>query len=147
MTQASNVALALVLVTSLLANFQELIGGIGTGGILAALILILGGVIGGYLLGGPGGDTRSVLGLGTGQRNISAALLVSTQSFSDPNVLAMVLVGSTVGLFILLPLAFEIGRRAATTPPMVEEAKRAQAVSKATTEADVPPPGTALAAD
>jgi len=32
----------------------------------------------GVLLGGPGTDTRSVLGLGTGQRNISAALLVAT---------------------------------------------------------------------
>jgi H+/gluconate symporter-like permease len=119
---------------------------IGTGGIVAALALIVGGVVIGSLLGGPGGDTRSVLGLGTGQRNISAALLVSSQSFNDPNVLAMVLVGSTVGLFILLPLAFEIGRRAARAPRTVEEAKRAQAGSNATTESDVPPPRTAPAA-
>ena len=116
MGQASNFALLLVLVTSLLANFQELIGVIGTGGILAALILIAGGIVFGSLLGGPGGDTRTVLGLGTGQRNISAALLVSTQSFTDPHVLAMVLVGSTVGLFVLLPLAFELGKRTARPP-------------------------------
>jgi predicted Na+-dependent transporter len=146
MTQVSNVALLLVLVTSLLANFQELIGVIGTGGILAALALIVGGVVIGSLLGGPGGDTRSVLGLGTGQRNISAALLVSTRSFSDPNVLAMVLVGSTVGLLILLPLAFEIGRRAARAPRTAEEARRVHGVSNATAEADVPPPGAAPAA-
>jgi BASS family bile acid:Na+ symporter len=98
MGQASNVALLLVLVTSLLANFQELISVIGTGGVLAAFILIGGGVVIGYLLGGPGGDTRSVVGLGTGQRNISAALLVSTQSFTNPQVEAMALVGSTVGV-------------------------------------------------
>ena len=116
MGQASNVALLLVLVTSLLANFHELIGVFGTGGIVAALILIGGGVVIGYLLGGPSGDTRTVLGLGTGQRNISAALLVSIQSFTNPNVLAMVLVASTVGLFFLLPLSCEIGRRAARTP-------------------------------
>src|SRR5260370_21574142 len=111
MGEASNIALLLGLVFSLLANLQELIGVIGTGGILATLILIAGGVVVGFLLGGPGGDTRSVLGLGTGQRNISAALLIATASFTDPQVLAMVLVGSTVGLFILLPLAFEVGRR------------------------------------
>jgi bile acid:Na+ symporter, BASS family len=116
MGQASNAALLLVLVTSLLANFRQLIGVIGTGGVLAALILIGGGVLIGYLLGGPGGGTRTVLGLGTGQRNISAALLVSTQSFTNPNVLAMVLVASTVGLFFLVPLACELGRRAARTP-------------------------------
>jgi len=96
MAQASNIALLLVLVISLLANFQELIGVIGTGGMLAVLVLIIGSVAFSFLLGGPGEDTRTVLGLGTGQRNISAALLVATESFTDPNVLAMILVGSTV---------------------------------------------------
>jgi BASS family bile acid:Na+ symporter len=47
MRQASNADLLLVLVTSLLANFQEIIGVIGA------------------LLGEPDGDTRSVLSLGT----------------------------------------------------------------------------------
>jgi predicted Na+-dependent transporter len=139
MTQVSNVALLLVLVTSLLANFEELIGVIGTGGILAALALVGGGVVIGSLLGGPGGDTRSVLGLGTGQRNISAALLVSTQSFSDPNVLAMVLVGSTVGLLVLLPLAFEIGKR---TAPKAMPGSTVTPASGSVT-ADAPPPGAA----
>src|SRR5262249_1272076 len=91
-------------------------GVIGTGGIVAALILIGGGVVIGYLLGGPGGETRTVIGLGTGQRNIAAALLVSIQSFTNPNGLAMVLVASTVGLFFLLPLSFEFGRKTARTP-------------------------------
>jgi predicted Na+-dependent transporter len=119
MGHAANATLLLVLVTSLLANFQRLLGVFGTGGIVAALVLFGGGVIIGYLLGGPSGDTRSVLGLGTGQRNISAALLISTQSFTDPQVLAMVLVGSTVGLFVLLPLACELGRRKRTYAPVV----------------------------
>ena len=146
MTQVSNVALLLVLVTSLLANFQEIIGVIGTGGILAVLILIGGGVVIGSLLGGPGSDTRTVLSLGTGQRNISAALLVSAESFTDPNVLAMVLVGSTVGLFVLLPLAFEIGKRATaptTTSRTVPSAAVAPASANAPTEERVPPPGAA----
>jgi predicted Na+-dependent transporter len=146
MAQASNVALLLVLVISLLANFRELIGVIGMGGILAVVILLAGGVVIGAVLGGPGRDTRTVLGLGTGTRNISAALLVATQSFTDPQVLAMVLVGSTVGLFILLPLAFELGRRAAKpavtdagvrpAPPGAEEGPGVEA----------PPTGTVPAA-
>lgn len=144
MGQASNAALLLVFVTSLLANFQELIGVIGTGGILAALILIVGGIIIGYLLGGPGGDTRAVLSLGTGQRNISAALLVSTQSLPDPQVLALVLVGSTLGLFVLLPLACELGRR--TARPAVADAGAQPAPSSAAATTDRPPTGAAPAA-
>lgn len=157
MGQASNMTLLLLLVTSLLANFQQLIGLIGTGGILAALALIAGGIVIGYLLGGPARDTRSVLGLGTGQRNIAAALLVSTQSFTDPQVVAMVLAGSTLGLFVLLPLAGELGKRAAITPTTVAEAKRAPASAlatgtssgtsaTATAASDEPPAGTAPAA-
>lgn len=140
MAQASSAALLLLLVTGLLANFQQLIGLIGTGGILAALALIGGGVAIGYLLGGPAGDTRSVLGLGTGNRNIAAAMLVSTQSFTDPQVLALVLAGSTLGLFVLLPLAGELGRRAAKAPATAGGATGAPASAAATAAADVPPP-------
>jgi predicted Na+-dependent transporter len=142
MGQASNAALLLLLVTSLLANFQQIISLIGTGGILAAFVLIAGGAVIGYLLGGPGADTRSVLSLGTGQRNIAAALLVSTQSFTDPQVLAMVLVGSTLGLFVLLPVAGELGRRAAKTTAAVAGVQG----TPASATADVPPSGAAPAA-
>jgi predicted Na+-dependent transporter len=142
MGQASNAALWLLLVTSLFANFQQIISLIGTGGILAALILLIGGAGIGYLLGGPGGDTRSVLSLGTGTRNVAAALLVATQSFTDPQVLAMVLVGSTLGLFVLLPLAFELGKRAAKTTAAVGGVQGTPAGATA----DVPPSGAAPAA-
>lgn len=142
--QVSNATLVLLLVTSLLANFRQLIGLIGTGGLLAALLLAAGGVAIGYLLGGPGGDTRSVLGLGTGQRNIAAALLVATQSFTDPQVLAMVLAGSTLGLFILLPLAGEFGKRATKASAPKGKAQDAPRSAAATT--DTPPTGAAPAA-
>ena len=46
---------------------------------------------------GPGGDTRRVLALGTGQRNIAAALVVASESFSDPSVVIMVIVVTIVG--------------------------------------------------
>ena len=57
------------------------------------------------LLGGPAADTRPVLGLGTAQRNIAAALVVGSQSFSDPNVVVMVVVVAMVSLLILMPLS------------------------------------------
>ena len=59
----------------------------------------------GWVLGGPGADTRPVLGLGTAQRNIAAALVVGSQSFDDPKVVVMVVVVAIVGLLTLMPLS------------------------------------------
>jgi bile acid:Na+ symporter, BASS family len=56
------------------------------------------------MLGGPGLDTRRVLALGTGQRNIAAALVVASESFGDPSVVIMVIVVTIVGLLTLMPL-------------------------------------------
>jgi len=54
------------------------------------------------------------MGLGTAQRNLSAALVVGAQNFSDsPNVLVTVIVAGLVGLALLLPLAAELGKRGA----------------------------------
>ena len=58
-------------------------------------------------------DTRSVLSLGTAQRNIAAALVVANQSFEDPNVVVMVVVVAIVGLLTLMPLSRALGRHAA----------------------------------
>jgi bile acid:Na+ symporter, BASS family len=64
----------------------------------------------GWLLGGPAADTRPVLGLGTAQRNIAAALVVGSQSFSDPDVVVMVVVVAMVSLLILMPLSRLLAR-------------------------------------
>ena len=56
------------------------------------------------MLGGTGVDTRRVLALGTGQRNIAAALVIASESFSDPSVVIMIIVVTIVGLLMLIPL-------------------------------------------
>jgi predicted Na+-dependent transporter len=113
LAQVSNLALVLLLVATVLANFQSIVGVIGTGGIVASLILIAGALLCGVLLGGPGGDTRGVVGLGTAQRNIAAGSIVATSNFADqPDVLVMLMVTATVGMLILFPVAAELGRRA-----------------------------------
>lgn len=115
MGQVSNVALMLVAVTTLLANLQDLIGVIGSGGIIAAVLFIAAAIAIGFVLGrfAGGSDVTAVMGLGTAQRNISAGMLVATQNFaSDPNVLIMIMVVSVVGLFVLFPIAGELGKRA-----------------------------------
>ena len=83
-----------------------------TGGILALLLFIVGSLAIGYLLGGRDAGTRSVMGLGTAQRNVSAALVVAAQNFAGTDTLVLVLVAAIFLLLILLPTAGRMGRAA-----------------------------------
>lgn len=107
----SSVALAFLVVGSIIANWESMISLVGTRGILAGVLLIAIAFVLGYVTGGEG--KRSVLGLGTAQRNLSAAFVVAVQNFGDdPNVLSFVIVVAMVGLAGLLLTAAELGRRA-----------------------------------
>ena len=112
--QASNTSLMLMMGILLMLNVRNILSVVGTGAILAGILFIAVSFVVGYLLGGPGRDTKSVLGLGTGQRNIAAALVVANQNFGDPDVLITLIVISLVGLFILMPIGGELGKRAAS---------------------------------
>lgn len=92
------------------ANIDKVLQVFGTRGILARLLFIALGFAIGWRLGGPGSDTKCVLALGTGQRNIAAALVVGTESFRDPRVLVMVIVVAIVGLIVLMPLSLMLAR-------------------------------------
>ena len=111
MAQASTFAIAFLLVSGLLANLSSILGVIGTGGIIAALLFLAVAFVIGYFLGGKDGQIRSVLGLGTAQRNLAAALVVATANFDDPDVMVMVLVLGLLGLVVLMVTAGELGRR------------------------------------
>ena len=91
-------------------HFQGVLRIFGTGAIFAALLFAIFSAVAGWLVGGPDLAQRTVLGLGTGLRNIPAALVVSVQNFKDPNVSVMVLVTTLIGILILLPAARLIGR-------------------------------------
>jgi BASS family bile acid:Na+ symporter len=106
----SSLGLILVVVLLVVVNFGDVLSVFGTGAILAGLLFIALGYGAGWALGGPGADTRLVLGLGTAQRNIAAALVVGGQSFSNPSVVVMVVVVAIVSLLILLPLSRLLAR-------------------------------------
>jgi BASS family bile acid:Na+ symporter len=113
MSQVSSLAIVLMMVTILVLEFSTIIATIGTGGILAALIFLVGALAIGLLLGGKDPSIRSVMGLGTAQRNLAAAMLVAAQNFSDdPNVLVMVMLVAILGLSLLMVVGGEMGKRA-----------------------------------
>ena len=109
MAKASSLAILVLLVVGLGLNVSNIIDLIGTGGILALLLFIVGSLVIGFVLGGSEPGVRSVMGLGTAQRNVSAALVVSAQNFSGTSTLPFDLVGAILLLLILLPTAKRLG--------------------------------------
>ena len=127
--QASNTALMLMMGVLLVVNFNTVLSTIGTGVIIAGVIFYLVAVLIGYLLA-LGGDknTRNVMGLGAGQRNISAALVVAAGNFADrPDVMIALIVLAIVDMVLLLPLAGEIGKRMGDS--QTAEAEKSQRIS------------------
>ena len=108
----SSLGLILVVLLQIVVNFSNVLSVFGTRAILAGLLFIAVGYGVGWLLGGPAADTRSVLGLGTAQRNIAAALVVGSQSFSDPKVVVMVVVVAIASLLSLMPLSRMLAKAA-----------------------------------
>ncbi|MFA9404703.1 MAG: bile acid:sodium symporter family protein [Anaerolineales bacterium] len=107
---ASNIAILALIVLGVVLNFESMIALVGTRGLLAAVILVAGALLVGYLLGGKDQSIKSVMGLGTAQRNVSAALVVAAQNF-DADVITFVLVFAIIGFIVLFPAAGELGKR------------------------------------
>jgi predicted Na+-dependent transporter len=109
-TQASTFSLLALMVLMVVLNFSNVVGLIGTGGLLASLLMVILTVVGGYLLGGLGGSNQWVQALGAGQRNIAAAMVVATMNFGNDEIV-MVVVYSLIGLVVMTPLSLELGKR------------------------------------
>jgi predicted Na+-dependent transporter len=103
----------LMVVLIIILNFAEILRLIGSGAILASAIFVIISFIVGYLLGGPGQDTRRTLGFMSGARNASISLMIANQVFDDPDVLLMITLTVILMLVILLPIAYWFSRRAA----------------------------------
>ena len=111
MNKISGLAILILLVVTLGLNASNILSLIGTGGLLAIMLLTLGSLIIGFLLGGSDPSVRSVMGLGTAQRNLSAAIVVAAQNFNEGNTMIFILVASVLLLLVLLPTAKILGRR------------------------------------
>lgn len=132
MNKVSSAALVILVAATVLANFESLLSMFGAGAFLAALLVIGGAFAAGYLLGGSDPTERGVIALGTAQRNIAAATVVATQSFSDLRTLVMVVVTSIVSLALLFPIAKAMGGRRkddiATAPARTAASQKAPLV-------------------
>lgn len=53
---------------------------------------------------------RNVLAFGTAQRDISAALLVAVETFSDSRIVVMLILMVLLGVSIEIPIAIKLGK-------------------------------------
>ena len=106
----SNATLIPVIVLVAALNVDNILHVFGTGGILAALLLVFVGLLVGWLLGGPSHYTKRALALSTGVRNFAVAVVVAEQGFDDPTVAIMVIVAALIALLVVTPLSFLWGR-------------------------------------
>ncbi len=116
MNKVSGIALLIMLVTGLGLNLSNIIDLIGSRGFLALILFVVGSLLIGMLMGGRDPAVRSVLGLGTAQRNVAAAILVTSLNFSGTMTLPYVLVASIVLPLILIPTARVLGKRNSAQP-------------------------------
>lgn len=109
MAKLSSLALAILVLATLLAHYKGIVE-IGWRGVVAAAVVIVAAFAIGYALGS-NRHRREVLGLGTAQRNISAATIVASQAFDEAEVLVMVVATSLIGLTVLFPIARVLRRQ------------------------------------
>lgn len=109
-----SIILVLLIYTVILftSDFAVAAGAIlGLQGVLVAILFILGSFAIGHLMGGADRKRREVLSFGTGFRNVSAALVVVTANFRDPQIMFMVLVIAIFGIIFMMLFGGAIYRR------------------------------------
>jgi len=107
----SRATLFLMLILVVVLNFERIRCVLGSGALVAAELLVLAAIGIGFITGGSSPERRRVLALSTGQRGISAALLIATHVAQDPDAAVMVVVLILVGELILFSSAAVMGRR------------------------------------
>jgi len=112
MSKISGVSILIVWGVGFGLNISNILNFIGTLGVGAMALLIVGALAIGLLLGGRDPGVRTAMGLSTATRNGAAALVVATQNFSGTDTLPFLLVGFVLMILILLPSAKLLGKRA-----------------------------------
>jgi bile acid:Na+ symporter, BASS family len=110
-TKLGSLSAFVLLALLVVLYFRDLLGVLGSGAIGASVIFIATLCAAGYLLGGSQMETKGVLGLGTAARNVGAALVPASQSFSDSKIITMLVACTIVILIVLFPAAAWLRRK------------------------------------
>ena len=108
--KVSNLFFVAFLLALTVLQFRSMLQILGSFAIGTYLVFVLAMFAVAYLAAGRSPESRQVFGFAAAQRNISAALVVSGASFSDPAITTMVLLSAVVGLLVLMAMAAAMGR-------------------------------------
>jgi BASS family bile acid:Na+ symporter len=108
----STIALIALFVSIVALNLSAIGEMIASLALVAAVLFLVGAFAIGYLVARPGRGRRTVLALGTAQRNVAAATLVASQSIADRGALVMVTFVSVLELVVLFSFAHRLRKRA-----------------------------------
>jgi bile acid:Na+ symporter, BASS family len=111
-TRIGNVALYVVLASTIIGYWPDIRGLLGSGAILGGLFVLLLAFFVGYLFGDGKSHLQDVGGLGTAQRNTAATLIIAADNFADPVVFVIVSVVNALGIVMLLVIARLLSRTA-----------------------------------
>jgi bile acid:Na+ symporter, BASS family len=111
-TKLGSLSAFVLLALLVVLYFRDLLGVLGSGAIGASVIFIATLCAAGYVLGGSHVEIKGVLGLGTAARNVGAALVPASQSFSDSKIIIMLVATTLVMLIVLVPAAHWLRRTA-----------------------------------
>jgi len=102
MVKLSNLSLLGIIIIMSILHGKSIIDIFGYD-LVAVILFMISSIIIGYIMGGVIYTKKVISSLSAGQRNISAALVVSAQNFADnPKVTIVIITVSVIGLFILL---------------------------------------------
>jgi bile acid:Na+ symporter, BASS family len=105
-----NITLYVLIASTLIGYFPNMIEIVGTGAIVVGLVIVLAAFAIGYFLNKGRDHHEDIGGLGTAQRNTAAGFLIATQNFADPNVLVILTIANTLGIVMLLFIARFLSR-------------------------------------
>lgn len=112
LSRISSISLVIAISAGVLVAWEDIIDSVGSWIFIGTIILAASSLIIGWLATiGSDGGIRSTIGLGTAQRNLSAALLVAGTNF-DTDTMVMTLVASLALSVVLILSAGEIGKLA-----------------------------------
>ena len=113
---ASTMGLLLGIGSALMLTWREVIGAIGTWVFVGMAVILVVGLVAGWLAGiGRPSSERTLLGLATANRNIAAALVIAVSIGGD--TIVYTLVGALTIPVVLIVLAGQVGKRAGAAIP------------------------------